>query len=297
MGMTNAERQQRYRDRHNAGEPVRTFQRPRDRRARPPRWADALDQHPERAGEGELVRFPPPAPPLEPNQSVARERARPASGGPPANGRVARRGRAPLAAEALRLTESPIIRPRRGLHTTIVEELAVLVGQHHQQGALERFSGAANNIRRILVFSPSSALTRSLPSSRSRPCGRLDGLWVDWTSRTEGESQPYRQTVYHTLNHSSPAGGRRAGCRPVWSNGRGQGGTGRRAADRRAARPASRPRLSWLRRGRARRGPSAVWSCKARFHASDHPAAAGLMARAYLRARPKENGIALKFKW
>ena len=93
-----------------------------------------------------------PRPPLEPNQSVARERARPASGGPPANGRVAKRGRAPLAAEALRLTESPIIRPRRSLHTTIVEELAVLVGQHHQQGALERFSGAANNIRRILVF-------------------------------------------------------------------------------------------------------------------------------------------------
>ena len=91
---------------------------------------------PERSGEGELVRFPPPDPPVEPNQSVARERARPASGGPPANGRVARRGRAPLAAEALRLTESPIIRPRRSLHTTIVEELAVLVGQHHQQGAL-----------------------------------------------------------------------------------------------------------------------------------------------------------------
>ena len=33
------------------------------------------------------------------------------------------------------------------------------------------------------------------------------------------------------------------------------------------------------------------------IHASDHPAAAGLMARAYLRAQPKENGIALKFKW
>ena len=91
---------------------------------------------PERSGEGELVRFPPPDPPVEPNQSVARERARPASGGPPANERVARRGRAPLAAEALRLTESPLIRPRRSLHTTIVEELAVLVGQHHQQGAL-----------------------------------------------------------------------------------------------------------------------------------------------------------------
>ena len=33
------------------------------------------------------------------------------------------------------------------------------------------------------------------------------------------------------------------------------------------------------------------------IHASDHPAAAGLMARAYLLARPKENGVALKFKW
>ena len=44
MGMTNAERQRRYRERHNAGEPVRTFQRPKDRRARPKRWADALDQ-------------------------------------------------------------------------------------------------------------------------------------------------------------------------------------------------------------------------------------------------------------
>ena len=67
---------------------------------------------PARAGEGELVRLPSPdPPPVEPNQSVARERARPASGGPPANGRVARRGRAPLAAEALRLTESPLIRP------------------------------------------------------------------------------------------------------------------------------------------------------------------------------------------
>ena len=33
------------------------------------------------------------------------------------------------------------------------------------------------------------------------------------------------------------------------------------------------------------------------IHASDHPAAAGLMARAYQRARPKEDGVALKFKW
>lgn len=33
------------------------------------------------------------------------------------------------------------------------------------------------------------------------------------------------------------------------------------------------------------------------IHASDHPAAAGLMARAYLRARPKEEGVTPKFKW
>ena len=44
MGMTNAERQRRYRERRAAGEPVRTFQRPQDRRAWPRRWADAVDQ-------------------------------------------------------------------------------------------------------------------------------------------------------------------------------------------------------------------------------------------------------------
>lgn len=33
------------------------------------------------------------------------------------------------------------------------------------------------------------------------------------------------------------------------------------------------------------------------IHASDHPAAAGLMARAYVRARPIEDGVAQKFKW
>ena len=33
------------------------------------------------------------------------------------------------------------------------------------------------------------------------------------------------------------------------------------------------------------------------IHASDHPAAAGFMARAYLRARPLEDGITPKFKW
>ena len=44
MGMTGAERQRRYRERLNAGEPVRTFQRPKDRRPRPRRWADAVAQ-------------------------------------------------------------------------------------------------------------------------------------------------------------------------------------------------------------------------------------------------------------
>ena len=44
MGMTNAERQCRWRERRAAGEPVRTFQRPKDRRPRPKRWAAAVDQ-------------------------------------------------------------------------------------------------------------------------------------------------------------------------------------------------------------------------------------------------------------
>ena len=39
MGMTNAERQRRWRERRAAGEPIRTFQRPKDRRPRPKRWA------------------------------------------------------------------------------------------------------------------------------------------------------------------------------------------------------------------------------------------------------------------
>ena len=34
----------RWRARRAAGEPVRTFQRPKDRRPRPKRWADAVDQ-------------------------------------------------------------------------------------------------------------------------------------------------------------------------------------------------------------------------------------------------------------
>ena len=44
MGMTGAERQRRYRKRLNAGEPVRTVVRPKDRRPRPRRWADAVGQ-------------------------------------------------------------------------------------------------------------------------------------------------------------------------------------------------------------------------------------------------------------
>ena len=42
MALTNTERQRRYRERRAAGEPVRTFRRPQDRRSRPQRWADAL---------------------------------------------------------------------------------------------------------------------------------------------------------------------------------------------------------------------------------------------------------------
>ena len=44
MGMTGAERQRRYRERLNAGEPVRTVVHPTDRRSRPRRWADAVAQ-------------------------------------------------------------------------------------------------------------------------------------------------------------------------------------------------------------------------------------------------------------
>ena len=115
-------------------DPARSWPERRGRRAVRPRPAQPAQRGPARVS---WFGFHPRTPPVEPNQSVARERARPASGGPPANERVARRGRAPLAAEALRLTESPLIRPRRSLHTT-VEELAVLVGQHHQQGALDQ---------------------------------------------------------------------------------------------------------------------------------------------------------------
>ena len=47
MALTNAERQRRFRARRAAGEPVRTVEvarPPEDRRPRPKRWADAVDQ-------------------------------------------------------------------------------------------------------------------------------------------------------------------------------------------------------------------------------------------------------------
>ena len=42
--MTNAERQRRYRQRRAAGEPVRTVVQPKDRRPRPKRWANAVEE-------------------------------------------------------------------------------------------------------------------------------------------------------------------------------------------------------------------------------------------------------------
>lgn len=42
MALSNAERQARWRARRAAGEPVRTYQRPADRRSRPRQWADAV---------------------------------------------------------------------------------------------------------------------------------------------------------------------------------------------------------------------------------------------------------------
>ena len=45
MGMSNAERQRRYRKRRAANDPGRTVVvRPKDRRPRTKRWADAVDQ-------------------------------------------------------------------------------------------------------------------------------------------------------------------------------------------------------------------------------------------------------------
>jgi hypothetical protein len=43
MALTNAERQQRYRERRKAQQPRLRYVRPNDRRSRPARWADAVD--------------------------------------------------------------------------------------------------------------------------------------------------------------------------------------------------------------------------------------------------------------
>ena len=42
MGLTNAERQQRYRDRRKEQQPRVLYRRPQDRRSRPQRWRDAV---------------------------------------------------------------------------------------------------------------------------------------------------------------------------------------------------------------------------------------------------------------
>ena len=42
MALTTAERQRRYRERRKAQEPVRHYQRPKDRRSKPQRWAEAV---------------------------------------------------------------------------------------------------------------------------------------------------------------------------------------------------------------------------------------------------------------
>jgi hypothetical protein len=43
MALSNAERQRRYRERRKAQQPRIRYQRARDRRSRPQRWADAVD--------------------------------------------------------------------------------------------------------------------------------------------------------------------------------------------------------------------------------------------------------------
>ena len=43
MALTNAERQQRYRERRSAQEPRIHYRRPRDRRSRPQLWAEAVE--------------------------------------------------------------------------------------------------------------------------------------------------------------------------------------------------------------------------------------------------------------
>jgi hypothetical protein len=42
MALSNAERQQRYRERRNARQPLVRYLRPKDRRTRPQRWAEAI---------------------------------------------------------------------------------------------------------------------------------------------------------------------------------------------------------------------------------------------------------------
>jgi hypothetical protein len=43
MALSNAERQRKYRERRNAQQPRIRYLRPKDRRSRPQRWADAVE--------------------------------------------------------------------------------------------------------------------------------------------------------------------------------------------------------------------------------------------------------------
>lgn len=43
MALSNAERQQRYRDRRKSGEKLIRYRRSKDRRTRPQQWSDAVD--------------------------------------------------------------------------------------------------------------------------------------------------------------------------------------------------------------------------------------------------------------
>ena len=44
MALSNAERQRRYRTRRKEQQPIVRYRRPMDRRSRPQRWSDALDE-------------------------------------------------------------------------------------------------------------------------------------------------------------------------------------------------------------------------------------------------------------
>jgi hypothetical protein len=44
MALSNAERQKRYRERRKEQQPTVRYRRAKDRRSRPQRWADALDE-------------------------------------------------------------------------------------------------------------------------------------------------------------------------------------------------------------------------------------------------------------